>query len=243
MSWGENYKRVRQIINNTMLLMKGLFLMVLSVISINTFGQVHSIGIQGGVNLTNLTSFNTFGDSKFRTGIIGGFNYEFLFQGKYTLGADILYNQQGFTEKDIFTDDTGNPTGKTAEIKFDYDYLSLPLQIGYTLGNKIKGFAKIGVCPSVLLKAATTTPKVDVQGSLIRYETFDVKDKVSKFDLAGLIELGAGYVLNDNLEFFSSLTYRKSVTTFSNADYFKDSKMRHYGYSLAIGLKYKLNDK
>jgi opacity protein-like surface antigen len=223
--------------------MKILLMIFLTVISINSFGQFHLIGVQGGVNLTNLTTDIPFEDSKYRIGIISGINYEFMFQGKYTLSADILYNQQGFIIKTNYTDENGNLTGKSTEDKFDYDYLSLPLKIGYTLGNKIKVFTKIGVCPSVLLKAETKISKVDISGNLINYETFDVKDKVSKFDLGGLIEFGAGYGLNNNLELFSSFICRKSLTTFSNADYFKDSKMRHYGFSLTIGLKYKLSKK
>lgn len=71
----------------------------------------------------------------------------------------------------------------------------------------------------------------------------DSPNGVSKFDFGGLIELGCGYELTDKFELFSSLAYRKSLMTFSNANYFDTSKMRHYGYSISIGLKYKLNEK
>ena len=222
--------------------MKKLILILLTGISMNVFGQIHSVGIQGGVNLTNLTG-DYFKDSKFRPGIIGGFNYELLFKSNYTIGTDILYSQQGFVDKFILTEDNGNVLGKGPDSKLYYDYLSIPIKFGYTKGQKLKSFVKIGVCPSLLLKAETTLPMIDLSGNLTGYEKVDVKENASKFDFAGLIELGIGYSLKNRFELVSSLTGRKSLTTFSNSDYFRDSKMRHYGFSLAIGLKYRLNDK
>ena len=225
--------------------MKKILLMILTGISMNVFGQVQLIGIQGGVNMTNQSSPNIFKDSKFRTGIIGGLNYEFIFKSKYSLGADLLYSQKGFNDKMIFVDDNGNPTGITSDLKYYYDYLSLPLKIGYSSGDKLKGFVKIGICPSVLLKAEMTTPKVNNNGNYIGNETTDATNNASKLDLGGLIELGAGYGLNNTLDLFSSITYNHSLTTFSNSknDYFSDAKMRHYGFSLAMGIKYKLEGK
>ena len=222
--------------------MKKLLLILLIGISMNVVGQIHSIGIQGGVNLTNLTG-DTFKDSQFRTGIIGGFNYELLFKNRYTIGTDLLYSQQGFSDKFIFMNDFGNVLRKGPESKYYYDYLSVPIKFGYTEGQKLKSFVKIGLCPSFLLKAETAQAMIDLSGNLTGYEKVDVKENVSKFDFGGLLELGIGYSLNNQFELVSSLTGRKSLTTFSNADYFKDAKMRHYGFSLTLGLKYRLNDK
>jgi len=220
-----------------------LLLIILTGISMNLAGQVHSIGIQFGSNLTNMKGDDSFKDSKFRNGIIGGFNYEHLFKDNFSLGADLLYSQQGFKDYMTFTDVNGSIIGGREEIKFYYDYLVLPIKFGYSIGHKLKGFAKVGVCPSILLKAETTLPKVDSEGNLIGYEAFDVKDYVSKFDLGGLIELGADYGILDNLTLFTSASFRQSLTTFSNSLYFSESKMRHYGFALSLGLKYNLNKK
>ncbi len=222
---------------------KKLLFIILTGISMNLFGQVHSIGIQVGANLTNLTAHKSFQDSKFRSGIIGGLNYECLFKDKYSLGADLLYSQQGFKDNVTFTDEFGNIISGNAETKFYYDYLILPIKFGYSVGHKLKGFAKIGLYPSILLKAETTIPKVDSDGNLTGYEAFNVKDKVSKFDLGGLIELGADYGVYNNLELFTSVTFRQSLTTFSNSEYFSESKMRHYGFAFSFGLKYNLKKK
>jgi len=223
--------------------LKKLLLIILTGISMNLAGQVHSIGIQFGSNLTNVTSDNSFEGSKFRSGIIGGFNYEYLFKDNFSLGADLLYSQQGFKYKLTYTDSNGYLFGGSADSKLYYDYLALPIKFGYSIGHKLKGFAKVGVCPSILLKAETTMPLEDSKGNLIGYQTFDDKENVSKFDLGGLIELGADYGILDNLKLFTSVSFRQSLTTFSNSLYLNESTTRHYGFAFSLGLKYNLNKK
>ena len=225
--------------NNKMKHMRKLLFILLIGISVSAFGQVQSIGFQSGVNLTNLTG-DIFKDSKYRTGIIGGFNYELLFKSNYTIGTDILYAQQGFIDNITIMDNYGNIIGDS---KHCYDYLSIPIKFGYTKGQKLKSFVKIGICPSFLLSAKSTVSKFDSSGDVAGYEKVDIKNYVSKFDFGGLLELGVGYSLENRIELFSSLTGRKSLTSFSNSDYFQNSKIRHYGFSLMVGLKYRLNDK
>lgn len=222
--------------------MRKLLFILLIGISVRAFGQAQSIGIQSGVNLTNLTG-DIFKDSKFRTGIIGGFNYELLFKSNYTIGTDILYSQQGFVDKVTFIDENGNVLGAEPSSKYYYDYMSIPIKFGYTEGVKLKSFIKIGVCPSFLLSAKSTVPKFDSSGDMTGYEKVNVKNNAPKFDFGALLELGVGYSLKNRIELFSSLTGRKSLTTFSNSDYFQNSKIRHYGFSLMVGLKYRLRDK
>jgi hypothetical protein len=223
--------------------MKRLLVIILIAISLNVFGQDHWIGFQGGLERSNVTSTNSFSDTKFRPGITCGFNYELRFHNKWSLGADLLYTQKGFNFKTVFTDNFGNVTGKSDKSQQLYDYLSIPIKIGYTIGNKLKGFAKIGICPSTILKAEGIYPVVDINANYLRTDKYNYIHTVSKFDLGGLIELGARYGLKNNLELFSSFTYNKSFTTFSNDKFFKDSKMRHYDFSLAVGLKFKLHVK
>ncbi|HAH22174.1 MAG TPA: hypothetical protein DCL77_00110 [Prolixibacteraceae bacterium] len=219
--------------------MRNIILIGLILFSINVCGQVHSIGIQGGVNLSNCTSKIEFGDRAFKTGILSGFNYEYLYKSKYTLGADLLYSQLGFKNEVKFYDFQKNAY-RSSDLKFSYDYLSLPVKIGYTRGNHLKGFVKVGVCPSVLIDAKIRIHKDDPNIVLMGEET-DLQHKVPKFDFGGLIEFGAAYELKNDLELFSSFTYRKSFTTISTVEHFRGAQMRHYLFSMEIGLKYKLN--
>ena len=155
----------------------------------------------------------------------------------YKLNCCLLYSQQGFKEEIKYADEYGNISA--SELKFSYDYLSVPVKLGYTRGDQLKGFVKMGLCPSVLLKAQVRVPKDDI--NLVGYEVINFYNKVPKFDLGGLIEFGAAYELKNDLELFSSFTYRKSFTTISTVEHFGGAQMKHYLFSMAIGLKYKLN--
>jgi hypothetical protein len=56
----------------------------------------------------------------------------------------------------------------------------------------------------------------------------------------GLIEIGFEKQLSDNLLLCPVLNYKHSLTTFSNSNYFDGNDLRHYSFSISIGLKYKL---
>jgi len=215
-------------------------------ISFDIFGQIHSIGIQAGVNLTNMTDVSYFSARKYRTGMTTGLNYEFLFPNKHSIEADILYNQQGFKNKLNILNGYDMPTGKIDETKFYYDYLSLNIKVGYTFGHKFIGFVKIGVSPSLLLKAEKTYSTFDLDTNVTGNITVNIKEYVSKYDFGGLIELGAGYMMHDKIEIFTSLLYKNGLAKFSNSiDYpnnhsWDNNKMRHYGFSISIGFNYKI---
>lgn len=136
----------------------------------------------------------------------------------------------------VFTDFLGNPTGEKYTTKFNYDYVSLPIKTGLNFGNKFFGFANIGVIPSLLVNAKTITLTINADGRVTGNETVDVTSRVTKFDLAGLAEIGGGYKIKSRYWLFTSFAYQYSLTTITNSEYFADSK-RHNGMTLIIGLK------
>ena len=212
--------------------MKNILLIVLILFSVNVFSQIHSIGIESGINLSNQTG-DVFNNSNYRLVIIEGFCYEFLFRNNYTLGMDMIYSQKGFIDKSTLN---GNAIEAQKDIKFNYNYLSLPVKIGYTKGQKLIGFLKMGLCPSILLSAGPSIDIFDEYGNLM----INLKNDVSKFDLEGSVEIGAGYVFVNHIELFSSVSYYMGLTTFTNSEYLKDGNLRYYGFSMVAGLKYRL---
>jgi hypothetical protein len=217
--------------------MKNIFLFILTISTLKVAGQNHLIGVKGGANSTNITSSNFLSQSDSRTGLTAGLTYEFLFKKHFSIGADLIYNQRGFTNDIVFTDNLGNPTGEKYTLKFNYDYISLPIKTGFNIGTKLYGFTNIGVTPSLLVDARTTTPTFDTDGKLTGNETFDVTNRVSKFDFAGLVEIGGGYKFKGRYWLFTSFLYQHSFTTITNSDYFANSKIKHNGMALTIGLK------
>lgn len=209
-------------------------------IALNVKAQTHSFGIQGGLNFTNISAKDFFSDTEYRISLIGGLKYEVFFSDKYLIGVDMLYSQQGFVDRIVFTDIHGNQTGENADTKFNYDYFVLPVKFGYTIGTKFKITPKIGIQPAFLINAKTFLPKFDSNGNEFGEEVVDVKENVSKFDLSGLLELELGYGLKPNFDIFTSVSGKYGMTTFSNNDYFKQNKLRHNSITLSVGVKYKI---
>jgi len=220
--------------------MKNIFLIILTITAFNLAGQNHFIGVKGGFNMTNITTSNFIDQNDYRTGLSSGLTYEYLFKEHFSVGADLIYNQRGFTNDIIFTDDLGNPTGEKYVTRYDYDYVSLPLNIGFNIGNKFYGFTNIGVIPSLLADAKTTSPTFNTDREFTGNETFDFTSQVTKFDLAGFAEIGGGYKFKNRFWLFTSFSYQYSFTTITNSEYFANSKVRHNGMTLKIGLKYAL---
>ena len=205
--------------------------------TIPVFGQNHFIGLKGGINWTNVISDNFLSNNDYRNGFVGGLTYEYDFKKKFHIGLDLVYSQKGFTNDIIFTDEYGNPTGEKATSEFNYDYLSFPIKGGLVLGNRISGFINLGLVPSLLIEAKTIEPAIK---GITGKKTYDVTDKVTKFDFGGLIEIGGSYKFKERFFLFTSFAYQQSFTTITNEDYFSNGKAKHYGMTLSIGLKYAL---
>jgi hypothetical protein len=217
--------------------MKNILLIILTIATLKVAGQNQLIGVKGGVNSTNITSSNFISQSGSRTGLTAGLTYEFLFKKHFLIGADLIYNQRGFTNDLVFTDNLGNPTGEKYTSKFNYDYISLPIKTGFNIGTKLYGITNIGVIPSLLVDAKTISPTFDTDTKFTGNETFDVTNRVSKFDFAGLVEIGGGYKFKGRYWIFTSFSYQHSFTTITNSDYFANFKIKHNGMALTIGLK------
>lgn len=220
--------------------MRQILILLFILISSVTWGQKHLIGVQGGLNFTNFTSKEGFANTSTKTGFIGGITYDLKLNEKYRIGVDILYSQQGVNDKFILTDDNGTYRGEQ-DNEMNYDYLSIPIKFGYELGNKIRFIPKIGIVTAIAIKAEITSPTVDSNGMITGKETINHIDYVSKFDFGGIVEFGIETDLSENFIFCTNLNYKHSLTTFSNADYFDYQNMRHFGFSVVVGLKYKLD--
>jgi hypothetical protein len=217
--------------------MKNIFIIILTISTLKVAGQNHLIGVKVGANSTNITSTNFISETDSRSGLAAGLSYEFLIKRHFSIGADFIYNQRGVTYDMVFTDNIGNPTGEKYITKFNYDYVSLPIKVGFNIGTKLYGFTIIGVIPSLLVEAKTTTPTFDMDGNFTGNKTFNVTNRVSKFDFAGIAEIGGGYKFNNRFWLFTSFAYQHSVTTITNSEYFANSIIKHNGMALILGLK------
>jgi hypothetical protein len=197
-------------------------------ISTNIIGQVHYIGLQTGLNISNVYADDDyFKDSEFRKDISFGVNYNLLFQNKISIGADILYIPQGY-----------KVTWGNGYLYDFYNFLNLPIKVGHEIGNRFKVFTKVGISPSVLLKAKMTISMYNDQSQKMNEETFINKD-AKKFDFGGIVTLGTEYEFKI-FGIMAMADYRYSFTSFTNPIYYGKYTMKHYSINLSIGIKYKL---
>ena len=217
--------------------MRKIITLLIVLFTVPVFGQNHFIGMKGGLNRMNVNSSNFISNNDNRTGFNSGLTYQYILNERFNLGTDLLYFQRGFTNDIVFTDEFGNPTGESATSRFNYDYLSVPLKGGIVIGNKFSGFANLGIVPSLLVDATTITPAIEgVQEETV----YNVTDRVTKFDLGGLVEIGANYKITPDFLLSATFGYQHSFTSITNDDYFRISEVHHYGMVLSFGLKYAL---
>ncbi len=217
--------------------MKSTIIILLLISPISVYGQNHFIGLKGGINWTNINSTDFLSNNDNRTGFNGGVTYELRLKKNFNFGVDLLYTQKGFTNDIIFTNETGNPTGEKATIVFNYDYLTIPVKGGFLIGKRISGFVNLGIVPSLLIDAKTITPAFD---NIIEEETFDVTNRVTKFDFGGMIEIGGNYKFKKRFLLYTSYAYQHSFTTITNSDYFAIGKSKTLRYDIVDWTKIRI---
>lgn len=186
----------------------------------------------GGPVRTNVTKTDFGLNTEIKPGFETGLSYDCFFNKAFSAGAGLVYDQRGFVNNEhlVLTDAEGIPLGEINEIdSYYYDYLSIPLNIGYNCGETFFGFANAGVTPAFLVDA-----KIVLSTLAARQTTKSVNTtgRVNRFDLGGKVELGGGYKFTNKYWLFPSVSYQHGFTSITNADYFKDSEIRHNGIAL-----------
>jgi len=219
--------------------MKTLLFSMFSFLLLQVTGQNHFFGIKGGENWTSNLYRNSSAKNGFRTGFSGGLTYEYLLNNHFSLGADLIYDQRGFIYDIAFDDYQGNHRITTTN--FDHDNLAFPIKAGLTIGKKVYSFANIGLSPSLLRNADKQLNTTDMDGRIVAIENYEVTNSMQKFDMAGLIEIGGGYKINDRFWLYGLISYQRSFIINANSDYHTNELfIRYYGANLYMGLKYAL---
>ena len=134
--------------------MKSILFPILLFLTFSSFAQNHLIGIKGGACWTNISSNDSDINSYFRTGYTFGLSYENRFKENFLLGADLMYLQRGAKVDAFSLDEVGRVIQTSIEGKneYIYEFIAFPIKGGYIIGDRISGFANIGIVPSYFLK-------------------------------------------------------------------------------------------
>lgn len=221
--------------------MKTLITIIIVLINLTAISQIHYLGLKGGVNWCDQSGDflkNTESVRRFSFGL----DYGFKFKNNLKIGGNILFSQTGFKDPLIFTDEFGNPTDKDpVYTEFLYDYLSIPIKVGYEYGNKGFVYGNIGIATSFLLNAKTSSPAFNEYFEEVGRSEFDVTNNVAPIEVGGIIEVGFGYTFLENLSVYLEGSFHHGFTTISTNEYFKGKTILNYRASANIGIRYKLN--
>ena len=190
--------------------------------SLPLLGQQHFIGLQGGINLAQISNV----ESEFRYGIQTGVNYQYAHNDKYIFGVDFLLIERGASFGYNLTDEQGNALGIILVSKVEADYISVPLKGGIVIGDKLSGVLNIGVVPSFLIDAKSR--QMAYEG--IRDESTLDYEGCRQFDLGALIEIGANYAPSSSTIIIASARLFKSITSFNGYG-------QHYGIEFSVGTR------
>lgn len=191
--------------------------------------QIHSLGFSGGINWSSISArqFTTLYSPQFR----GSTSLSYLKEQNQNVlfGIDLTYVQKGFLGEMLSTNQSGSVQNIPAA--FNYDYLALPLKVGYHTGDELSFFVMAGLAPSIILKAKTVTSK----------DIYDVKPIIPTFNFFGLIETGIRYKISENNILQVAATLHRSINSITTSNYFSQSIIWHQGICLQVGYLFVIN--
>ena len=198
-----------------------------------SFSQQHLLGVEGGVTISSINSREGSIDPKSRTYYNLGISYELRTISKYSFKFEIKFKKQGFSHEVYLFSPEGVSLGKYNMID-NYNYLSFPIKVGYSVGNKLLFIPSIGLNPSYLIKAEESRPLYFESG-----EWLNIYDRVRHFDIGGIFDLQLSYLITQHLEIKSNLSFSHS---FINSDIDRyASRIMHKGLLFSLGINYRLH--
>lgn len=216
--------------------MKKLFFIIIVIISSNLFAQKHFIGGHIGTNISSFRSETKNSIGSNLISFIGGLDYEFKFKSKMLLGASLLYDRKGFMILDSRIEHNNHFI--KVDLKNKFSYLSLPIKVGYSLGNKFNINAYTGIIPSYLLSAKGEISSDADISDISESGSDDFSEYYKNFEISGLLEIGVAYFVNDGFGLYISAGYSYGLTDINKNDMFEsyyNSRLR-----LSIGTKFDL---
>lgn len=212
---------------------------ILTSLVCETFAQSHKLGMHAGGSISNVYNNAAFFEqTDYSKGIQVGINYHLTFENKLVLMFDLSYDQKGFYydfEYDAYRADL-SPYSGISEYKFTYEYIRLPVSIGYTIGNKFTITPYIGMAGAKLSRAYHKYWLYDENGLFIQEGIEDKKALLPKYDWSVHGGLYFEYFVKDYLSVFSKFQFSYSLSKFSTLQYFPESDLRHYGGALSLGV-------
>jgi len=159
-----------------------------------------TFGVEGGIGVANLSSDNAYYEDIYesRTGYAAGIAFQYNFPKVISLRTGIMYELKGASSDITFTDNNGNVTGVVKTFD-DLDYLTIPLLLRATFGDKINFFVNAGPYYALLLKRTWVFEDKIILPNGDVMEDIDLTDDTEKSDFGISGGLGASAVFNERI--------------------------------------------
>ena len=170
----------------------------------------------------------------------GGLNYQIRFSSHWTCDAAIEYTQFGAQFPVEFYNYAGSTLLGESISSYDWNYISIPLTVGFAMGGKVRFTPKAGIVPSVLARMIYNQPPYE--GSTLSHVKDSQYDQANKFDFAGLMGVDISVPFKPGV-FFLGIDFRYSVTKINNENFFPESVLdtyRHRGLTAVFGARFTL---
>jgi hypothetical protein len=214
-------------------------LVVFLILSSISFGQLHSVGFHAGAMGTGVGSSFSNGESKPKVDFTAGLNYQYRFTTHLTLGGNLEYTQFGAQIPVEYEDNSDNIV--TSEYaSWDWNYVSIPLIIGYEMGGAISFKPKVALVPSILNRAFYNF-KSYPNTTLAPYKD-SYYSQANKFDLAGMIGIDLAARFHSGV-IFLGLDLRYSLTKLNTDSFFSTTlfdPMRNKSISSYLGVRFNI---
>lgn len=199
------------------------------------FAQMNKIhfGMEAGPSLKTLYGFDTVDENELSIGFSAGLAFQYNFTDLLSLRTNISFERKGWTTKGEATDEMGNPIGEMT-FHTNFDYLTLPLLVRLTFGNKIRYFVNAGPYIGYLLKV---TDVAETLGDYPRSE-YDNTANFKQHDFGLTTGLGMTYQLAEKLLLSAEIRNNLGLVNISALPVRNDKSIKTNSTNFLIGIAY-----
>ena len=223
--------------------MKILPLLIIALMATNALysQQKFEIGLEGGPSIATMRGNSILEErTTSRFGFLGGLSLQYNISKNIAIRSGIGFARKGAYSIDSFnifdsTSGTFNSTG-VLEICSDFDYISIPLLMRFTFGNKkIKYFANGGAYLTFLTKQLDRK-----SGTLVFASANDVDGtgNFNEIDYGLSLGLGARYSISQKLDLSLELRNDLGLSDISALPTFQNGGIKTSALNLLVGISY-----
>ncbi|HAS46222.1 MAG TPA: hypothetical protein DCS93_37420 [Microscillaceae bacterium] len=201
--------------------------------------QVHSVGVVGGPSRSLINIKDGVGlPVNPQQNLVAGIQASILLDKNWFLEPELLYRQNGYLV----------PRGGGVETEVNFGYIALPVKVALRVGNKLQGFASVGLAPAFLLEAQAIGllngplfGPIDNPNAVRK--TYDIRVYTRSFDLSGLASIGLRYHF-DSFAISLEGRYNYSFTGFDEViHYYAERQAFHKSWQMLLGVHYVLGER